>query len=297
MTYIPVWPAVSALFCKLIVFTNICIHRCHYNKNDLLTQSVSHWLSEWPFLENFQMFVNILNFRKNFNFNFVIFLIVGFFPSDFRVLGRQWLHYWQLRTWIYDNIRYLTINCDTGQHSQFSRCLNTNSLFPQCCQYLHEMHHYPEILVVHPPPSNILWQNFDSLPVRIISMKLPALPPHHPTKIMPWAQETGDWIRFFLFCGAGCSALFWKFKGALFIIHPRPSEGGYLSHTEIKITFSQFREKEKKIIWSSFVWLRNILNPIPVISCCSAPHLLRSPRRKISNIERNIGKYCISCDI
>ena len=36
---------------------------------------------------------------------------------------RHWLQYWQLRTWIHDNLCYLTINCDTGQHSQFLRCL------------------------------------------------------------------------------------------------------------------------------------------------------------------------------
>ena len=35
---------------------------------------------------------------------------------------RHWLQFWQLRTWIHDNLCYLTINCDTGQHSQFLRC-------------------------------------------------------------------------------------------------------------------------------------------------------------------------------
>ena len=35
---------------------------------------------------------------------------------------RHWLQYRQLRTWILDNLCYLTINCDTGQHSQFLRC-------------------------------------------------------------------------------------------------------------------------------------------------------------------------------
>ena len=35
---------------------------------------------------------------------------------------RHWLQYWQLRTWINDNLCYLTINCDTGRHSQFLRC-------------------------------------------------------------------------------------------------------------------------------------------------------------------------------
>ena len=36
---------------------------------------------------------------------------------------RHWLHFWQLRTWIHDNLCYLTIKSDTGQHSQFLRCL------------------------------------------------------------------------------------------------------------------------------------------------------------------------------
>ena len=35
---------------------------------------------------------------------------------------RHWLQFWQLRTWNHDNLCYLTINCDTGQHSQFLRC-------------------------------------------------------------------------------------------------------------------------------------------------------------------------------
>ena len=35
---------------------------------------------------------------------------------------RHWLQYRQLRTWIHDNLCFLTINCDTGQHSQFLRC-------------------------------------------------------------------------------------------------------------------------------------------------------------------------------
>ena len=43
-------------------------------------------------------------------------------PSDLWHL-RHWLHFWQLRTWIPDNLCYLTIKSDTGQHSQFLRCL------------------------------------------------------------------------------------------------------------------------------------------------------------------------------
>ena len=43
-------------------------------------------------------------------------------PGDLWHL-RHWLQFWQLRTQIHDNLCYLTINCDTGQHSQFLRCL------------------------------------------------------------------------------------------------------------------------------------------------------------------------------
>ena len=42
---------------------------------------------------------------------------------------RHWLQYRQLRTWIHDNLCYLTINCDTGQHSQFLRCFHTRVFF------------------------------------------------------------------------------------------------------------------------------------------------------------------------
>ena len=42
-------------------------------------------------------------------------------PSDLWHL-RHWLHFWQLRTWFLDNLCYLTIKSDTGQHSQFLRC-------------------------------------------------------------------------------------------------------------------------------------------------------------------------------
>ena len=44
---------------------------------------------------------------------------------------RHWLQYWQLRTWIHDNLCYLTINCDTGQHSQFLRCFLGVICIPQ----------------------------------------------------------------------------------------------------------------------------------------------------------------------
>ena len=40
---------------------------------------------------------------------------------------RHWLQFRQLRTWIHDNLCYLTIKSDTGQSPQFLRCF---------CQYL-----------------------------------------------------------------------------------------------------------------------------------------------------------------
>ena len=40
---------------------------------------------------------------------------------------RHWLQFWQLRTWIHDNLCYLTIKSDTGQHSQFLRCFRSVS--------------------------------------------------------------------------------------------------------------------------------------------------------------------------
>ena len=40
----------------------------------------------------------------------------------------HWLQFWQLRTWIHDNLCNLTINCDNEQHSQFLRCLALTSL-------------------------------------------------------------------------------------------------------------------------------------------------------------------------
>ena len=40
---------------------------------------------------------------------------------------RHWLQYWKLRTWIHDNLCYLTINFDTGQHSQFLQCFESNA--------------------------------------------------------------------------------------------------------------------------------------------------------------------------
>ena len=53
---------------------------------------------------------------------------------------RHWLHLRQLRTWIHDNLCYLTINCDTGQHSQFLRCLWTSMNFTDISMSFHDLH-------------------------------------------------------------------------------------------------------------------------------------------------------------
>ena len=53
-------------------------------------------------------------------------------PTDLWHLS-HWLQFRQLRTWIDDNFCYLTINCDTGQHSQFLRCFSL-VLFILCQQ-------------------------------------------------------------------------------------------------------------------------------------------------------------------
>ena len=44
-------------------------------------------------------------------------------------LLRHWLQFWQLRTWIHDNLCHLTIKSDTAQHSQFLRCFYTDQIF------------------------------------------------------------------------------------------------------------------------------------------------------------------------
>ena len=48
----------------------------------------------------------------------------GKIPTFSRFFGGplQRRRQWQGQCWIHDNLCYLTINCDTGQHSQFLRC-------------------------------------------------------------------------------------------------------------------------------------------------------------------------------
>ena len=40
---------------------------------------------------------------------------------------RHWLQFWQLRPWIHDDLCYLTIKSDTGQHLKFLQCLGEQS--------------------------------------------------------------------------------------------------------------------------------------------------------------------------
>ena len=47
---------------------------------------------------------------------------------------RHWLQFWQLRTLIHDNPCDLTINCDTGEHSQFLRCFSLKKRNFGCCE-------------------------------------------------------------------------------------------------------------------------------------------------------------------
>ena len=57
-------------------------------------------------------------------------LFLQFFQLFFNLWHlRHWLQHWQLRTWNHDNLCYLTINCDTGQHSQFLQCFQKVNKF------------------------------------------------------------------------------------------------------------------------------------------------------------------------
>ena len=73
------------------------------------------------FDDNFWWQFLMTNFDDNFWWHFLMTIFDDLFSTcDFWYL-RHWLQYWQLRTWFHDNLCYLTINCDTGQHSQFLR--------------------------------------------------------------------------------------------------------------------------------------------------------------------------------
>ena len=77
----------------------------------------------WQFLMTifwWQFLVTI--FDDNFWKQFLMTLFDDNLWWQFSDFLKHLLQFWQLRTWIHDNLCYLTINCDTGQHSQFLRC-------------------------------------------------------------------------------------------------------------------------------------------------------------------------------
>ena len=83
------------------------------------------WSTIWTIFDNFVNFDNFGQFGQ-------------FWPllrrgSQWLVTmwySRHWLQFWQLRTWIHDNLCSLTIKSDTGQHLQLLRCL-----WKQCLIY------------------------------------------------------------------------------------------------------------------------------------------------------------------
>ena len=78
----------------------------------------------WKFLMTFDIFwwQFLMTIVDNF-WRFVHFLTIFLSFLTTETIDKFW-KFWQLRTWIHDNLWYLTLNCDTGQHLQFLRCLN-----------------------------------------------------------------------------------------------------------------------------------------------------------------------------
>ena len=108
--------------------------------------NIDHFRQSWQFLtifNNLNNFLTILTIFYNFDNFYFYFTIFDNFsqlttiftiqtiafaifdnwkdnPGDLWNL-RRW-QFSQLRTWIHNNLCYLTINCDTGQHSQWKKC-------------------------------------------------------------------------------------------------------------------------------------------------------------------------------
>ena len=105
---------------------------------DSVTEWLSHWLTEdftnwhskrvprdlWPLRHLFRVMRRHDMTKKNDKDKYKDKDILRTPQSNPRNLWhlRHWLQFWQLRTWIHDNLCDLTINCHTGQHSQFLRC-------------------------------------------------------------------------------------------------------------------------------------------------------------------------------
>ena len=76
----------------------------------------------WQFVTTLTISDNFDNFWQLWQFQTTVTISDNFDKSRELWLLRHWLQFWQLRTWILDNLCYLTIKSDTGQHSQFLRC-------------------------------------------------------------------------------------------------------------------------------------------------------------------------------
>ena len=104
----------------------------------------------WQFLltifyYNFRWRFSMMIFDDNFWWQFLVAILMKIFVGNF--LGTyfqpvtcdiwHWLEiqYWQLRTWFHDNLCYLTINCDPGQHLQFLRCFVCSARHPSWYRY------------------------------------------------------------------------------------------------------------------------------------------------------------------
>ena len=84
----------------------------------------------WQYLTNLTISDNFNNFRQLSSFLTIL-------TQDLWLL-KHWSQFWRLRNWIYDNLCYLTIKSDTGQHSQFLQCFkhrSPRSSERSCCPF------------------------------------------------------------------------------------------------------------------------------------------------------------------
>ena len=82
-------------------------------------------LTIFTIFDNFNIFFTILTIDDNFYNLDNCFCHFDNWNDNHEDLWylRHWLQFWQLRTWIHDNLTYLTIKSDAGQNSQLLRCL------------------------------------------------------------------------------------------------------------------------------------------------------------------------------
>ena len=103
--------------------------------SELMTSHCSEqdiWNKFWQFCTNLTILDNSDHFDNFGQFGQFWTILYHFGNFDnFDTLGnpidlwhlRHWLQFWQVKIWIHDNLYYLTIKSDPGQHSQFLRCL------------------------------------------------------------------------------------------------------------------------------------------------------------------------------